>query len=193
MKKGLFTVQMLVEGIPVREFVFGGKTYFLIKEGSIFTLLFQNDTDGKVEINTFVDGLSVMDGRVFGFDGRICGCLVSPRDSVHILGYGSSSIPFRLNSRPDSEVCLMDKPTNIGNITIRFYSEYILPELYCPISTVGSIPRSPNRTEILSPFGPSRHSKSFQRDRMIESLIVGYNDEAGFAAAGIIVPPETTD
>ncbi|MFH1089706.1 MAG: hypothetical protein V1716_04765 [Candidatus Uhrbacteria bacterium] len=72
-----------------------------------------------------------------------------------------------------------DDPPDVGGIVVRFFS--IRPVVAIPSTT------PPSRRTKRRPVPPD----SFERDELLAEFVVRYDNDAGFVAAGIVVPPVT--
>lgn len=211
MRYGNFTVQMVIDGTPTREFDHNGKHYVLAREGCAFTLRVANYTSNRVEVLASIDGLSVMNGKLAGDSNPVGGYILESYQTFDIPGY-------RLNDREVAKFCLggvgesyarqMDAPTDVGVIGVRIYKGKPKPPT-APIPTPAVRRRppptptpacarrqTPTRSQpqnLGTGFGERAEHQvvpvnNFDRGELVAQLTFDYNTVKGFEAAGIVVP-----
>ena len=123
LRHSYYAMNVLVGGIPVREYAHQGKVYVEALMGRDFKIRLQNLSSRVLAVPT-IDGLSVMDGKVASYNS-----------SGYVLSAGQiADIPgWRLNDREVAEfffdqasrsyAAQMDKPTNVGVIGCAFFEE----------------------------------------------------------------------
>lgn len=198
MQHGYFEFQILVDGVPVREHRQDGKTYMLAHRGREFTLLVRNDSATRVEVVAAVDGLSVMDGKLAG-DSMAGGYIAGPRARLKIPGFrldNSEVAKFTFVGGQASYAAITGASTEIGVVGVRIYAEQSEVRHPSPAAhRLGQIMRSANSQEgVGTGFGSRADHKvtevSFKRGALLAEMVAEYDDEAGFAASGIMFPVE---
>jgi len=88
MLKSNYEVEVVVHGKPLKEYEKDGKAYVEGREGTLFSIKIRNNSWQRKLFVPTVDGLSVMDGEVGGFESG--GYIVGAYDSIEIKGWRTS-------------------------------------------------------------------------------------------------------
>lgn len=133
MKNSNYSVEVLVNGRPVREFthVVNGepRTFIEGRNGTQYSLRVTNHTGQRILAIASVDGLNVVSGDIGdGFKGR--GYIVKPYDSVVIKGFRESDNTvgtFQFTDKEDSYAKEQGVERNVGIISCNLLDEKIQP------------------------------------------------------------------
>ena len=202
MQNGQFLVTMLIEGRQAREFEHCGRVYVVAVGERYFVLHCENKSASRVEVQASVDGLSVMNGKLAGTTNTAGGYIVEPNGYVDIPGYrldDTTVAGFRFGGVEQSYARRIDAPTQVGVIGIRVYAERPhIPDFdrsggYDTMRGGDSLTMG-GMKGLGTAFGERKEHRvtrvSFERGRLAAELVFEYNNETGFKAAGIIIPPE---
>lgn len=91
---------VLVNGKPVTEVAYNGRTFIEGRKNSTYELSFRNNSSGRVLVVPSVDGLSVIDGKPCGVQSS--GYVIEAWDSVKIPGWkvdGETAAKFNFKSQ----------------------------------------------------------------------------------------------
>ncbi len=102
----------------------GGRTYVVGRDGQRYTLQIRNDTGGRYEVVSSVDGLDVVDGKPANYSKR--GYIVAPYSTLEIEGFRTSLesvAAFRFGSVGESYAARTSGDRNVGVIGFAFFAE----------------------------------------------------------------------
>lgn len=96
-----FEVSILVNGRPIPEVQFNGRTYIEGRKNSEYSLFVRNNTDTRVLCIPSVDGLNVLDGEECGLQSP--GYVIDRRSTVEIPGWKVAwAIPTFIEGSPEA-------------------------------------------------------------------------------------------
>lgn len=129
MNNGQYSVEVLVNGRPVREFTHSvnGETRTFIegRNGTQYSLRVRNHSNQRVLAIASVDGLNVVSGDIGdGFKGR--GYIIKPNDSVVIKGFRESDKmvgTFQFTTKEESYAQEQGLERNVGVIACNILDE----------------------------------------------------------------------
>lgn len=180
MIKDNYTVEVIVNGRPLKEYIHEGRVYLEGKKNSTFSLRLRNNSWKRKLFIPAVDGLSVMDGEDAGPDSG--GYIVNPHSSITIDGWRKSDeevAEFYFTDGNKSYRKRMKKGDNLGVIGVMVFDEYEPPvyfsgyastsePMYLNTSGTGSLDITPTVTMSCS-TGPVMRS-------MKQELGTGWGD-----------------
>ena len=201
MKQGPFELEVLLHGLPAREYGYRGETFVEGRRGSEFTLRVRNNTDHKIVVVLAVDGLNVMNGKTASVsDG---GYVIDPYDFVDVPGWTlnlQEVAHFEFSSLPASYAAQMDKPANVGVIgaAIFFEKERLQPIVYRSLDEAsttrhfGGLAEAKSLGNIGTAFGRRAGFAVTQvhfnrEDHPRAKLVLRYDDARGLYARGIML------
>jgi hypothetical protein len=130
--------QIIVDGVPLTEYVKDGKTYVAAPFGREYQIRYivprqytPRGAERRWEFVTSVDGLCILTGKRATRDSR--GYILTPaarRGSNDIKGFrlnANEVAAFQFGDRSDSYAAQLDKPSNIGAIGVIVFGEYEPP------------------------------------------------------------------
>jgi hypothetical protein len=122
-----FTIEILVNGRPVREYRSGGIRYIEALKGKDYAIRIHNPSAGRVAVALSVDGLNTIDARHTGArDARKW--VIDPHETVTISGWQTSSREarrFYFTSEERSYAARLGQPENLGVISAVFFRERV--------------------------------------------------------------------
>lgn len=83
-----YEIEILVNGKPVKEYLFEGKTYIEGRDKTEFSLRLKNNSSSRVLMVPTVDGLSILDGKLASYLSR--GYVLAPYSAGAIDGWRTS-------------------------------------------------------------------------------------------------------
>ncbi len=101
-----------------------GRTYVVGHDNQRYTIQIRNDSGGRFEVVSSVDGLDVVDGLPANFSKR--GYIISPYSTLEIEGFRTSMetvAAFRFGAVKDSYAAQTSGDRNVGVIGFAFFSE----------------------------------------------------------------------
>lgn len=127
MYKNAFELRVCVNGKPVKEYSYKGKTFIEAKEGSRYTLKLSNNSSTRTMATFSVDGIDVIKGKPA--EKTKSGYVIEPYSSIDIKGYrvsdneGAEFVFFRGG---DSYAAGRGKAYNNGVVGVRLTAEKII-------------------------------------------------------------------
>ena len=124
-----YTLEVLVDGVPVPTFHQNGETYVLGQLGQRYTLRVHNRSPRRIEAVVSVDGRDIVDGKSADYRGKR-GYLVPAWGQVDIDGWRLSqwqAAAFRFSAVEDSYAARVGAPRNVGVIGAAIFAEYVAP------------------------------------------------------------------
>ena len=199
---GQFSLEIMVHGRLISEYLHHGEVFAEGKKGSEYILRVRNNTGRRAVAVVSVDGLSVMDGKVASKNGS--GYVVDSYGFVDIPGWRLDSdavAKFLFGSLPEAYATKMGKPTNIGVIGVVFFHEKKREHEMCHAlysmsgtmrggGTLGG--NSSSEKGIGTGFGRRQEHRvetvSFDREiSPVAQITIRYDDADGLRARGINV------
>ena len=122
---GNFTVEVLVNGVPLQEYHARGRRYVEALRGAEYEVRIRNPLPVRVAVALSVDGLNSIDARrSTGWDASKW--VLQPYQTVTISGWQVSSDRarrFYFTSESDSYAARIGQPANLGVISAVFFRE----------------------------------------------------------------------
>ncbi|MBX9670867.1 MAG: hypothetical protein K2X93_24965 [Candidatus Obscuribacterales bacterium] len=203
-----FSLQVVTNGQPLTEHLHNGKKYVASPWDTDYVLR------ATVPFNwgqrylavVSVDGLSVMTGKTASSkDG---GYILNPGQTLDIPGFRLNNeevAKFRFGDRRDSYAAQMDKPQNVGVISVVFFAEAnnymeLMGGSQIPFGAEGCGPTSFGPKTMAGPAGHDMgtefgdvqkhkvHVESFERGAEVARLTLEYASRANLQKAGVIGP-----
>jgi hypothetical protein len=122
---GAYELEVLVDGVPVRSFEYGGESYVLGSEGRRYVLRVRNNSGRRVEAVVTVDGLDVIDGKTGDYKNKR-GYLIEAHSVLDIDGWRLSdreAAAFRFAPIADSYAAKTGSARNVGVIGVAVFPE----------------------------------------------------------------------
>lgn len=126
MQKKDFSVEVIVNGKPVDEYLHNGKTYIEGKEKTEFSLRFRNHSGRQALFVPTVDGLSILDGKEASFNSR--GYIIGAYSAETIDGWRTSDqevAKFFFSRIADSYAAKSGNGGNQGVIGCAVFEEHV--------------------------------------------------------------------
>ncbi|MFM7203232.1 MAG: hypothetical protein ACKO6N_20780 [Myxococcota bacterium] len=124
---GPYSMDVLINGVPAREYYARGTTYIEAKQAREYTLRLTNHTGSRVAVALAVDGLNSIDAKhTSAYDARKW--ILGPYESMEVRGWqtsGSTSRAFYFTSEGGSYGAWMGDTRNLGNISAAFFQEEV--------------------------------------------------------------------
>lgn len=124
---GPYSMDVLVNGVPAREYYARGTTYIEAKQGREYTIRLTNHTGSRVAVALAVDGLNSIDARhTSAYDARKW--ILGPYESMEVRGWqtsSSTSRAFYFTSEGGSYGAWMGDTRNLGNLSAAFFQEEV--------------------------------------------------------------------
>jgi len=120
-----YEVQVVVDGVPVREYPQDGRFFVEGLQGRRYALRLINRTDRRVEVVATVDGLDVVDGKP-GDYVRKRGYVLEPWQTYDVEGFRLDMgrvAAFRFSSVGASYAARTGNARNVGVIGVAFFEE----------------------------------------------------------------------
>lgn len=120
-----YEVEVLVNGVPAREYLHGGRFYVMGSKGDRYAIRVRNRTGRRVEVVASVDGLDVMDGRKADYVNKR-GYVLGPWQTYDIEGFRLDMgrvAAFRFAAVEDSYAAKQGDDRNVGVIGVAFFAE----------------------------------------------------------------------
>ena len=122
---GRYEVEILVNGVPAREFYHRGGYYVMGTNGDRYSIRVRNRTGRRVEVVASVDGLDVVDGRKADYVNKR-GYVLGPWQTFDIEGFRldmNRVAAFRFSAVSDSYAAKQGDDRNVGVIGVAFFEE----------------------------------------------------------------------
>lgn len=133
MNKAGYTVNVLVNGKPVKEYLHEGNTYIEAKEGTKYSIKVKNHSYSRIKAVITVDGISILSDDKSDQDS---GYIVNGHDSLHVKGFRTSENEenvFIFTKKGESRAQkAVGYAKNCGVIGVKIYQEYIKPKKFGP-------------------------------------------------------------
>jgi hypothetical protein len=113
MHKNNYSLEVLVKGKPVQEFIHESKSFIEARENTEYTLRFRNNSWKKVMAIFSVDGVEVLKGKVAANAEN--GYIVQPFSSIEVKGYridDKTVAAFKFSRGPQSYAVVVGGETN---------------------------------------------------------------------------------
>ncbi len=120
-----YEVEILINGVPAREYLHGGRFYVMGSEGDRYSIRVRNRTGRRVEVVASVDGLDVIDGRKADYVNKR-GYVLGPWQTYDIEGFRLDMgrvASFRFAAVEDSYAAQQGDDRNVGVIGVAFFEE----------------------------------------------------------------------
>lgn len=133
-ERGPFSLEILVDGIPLEEFAARGKTYIEATEGREYSIRVTNHTARRIAVAVSVDGLNTIDAKTTTA-GESSKWILSPYQTITLDGWQTSSTTARrffFTTEEESYGAWLGRTTNLGVISAAVFRERI-PDPPAPI------------------------------------------------------------
>ncbi len=120
-----YEVEILVNGVPAREYLHEGRFYVMGAKGDRYAIRVRNRTGRRVEVVASVDGLDVIDGRKADYVNKR-GYVLGPWQTYDIEGFRLDMgrvAAFRFAAVEDSYAAKQGDDRNVGVIGVAFFEE----------------------------------------------------------------------
>lgn len=134
MNKRQYTIEVLVNGKPVKEYLHKGNTYIEAREGTKYSIKIKNNSYRRIKAVITVDGFSILTDDK---SDQNSGYVINGHDSLHIKGHRTAedkeSVFFftsKGNSRAQKS---LGYAKNCGVIGVKIYAEKLPEYNWTPI------------------------------------------------------------
>jgi hypothetical protein len=157
-ERGPYSIEILVDGVPVAEHAYRGRTYVEAREEHEYSVRLRNHTSRRVAVALSVDGLNVIDAKTTSAR-RATKWILGPYQTITLDGWQtgpSTARRFFFTTEDRSYGAWLGKTSNLGVISAAFFRERRSDP--APIYR----PREESRED--SPSGGSERPSSKRRD-----------------------------
>jgi len=123
--RGSYSMEILIDGIPLEEHAARGTTYIEAREGREYSIRLRNHTGQRVAVALSVDGLNTIDAKTTkARDGRKW--ILGPWQTITLDGWQtthSDARRFYFTTEEDSYGAWLGKTRNLGLISAAFFRE----------------------------------------------------------------------
>jgi len=123
--QGPYSVEIFVDGTPLREYRDRGTTYIEALEGREYSVRLRNDTPRRVAVSLSIDGLNTIDAKTTTARGA-SKWILGPYESITLDGWQTSSHAARrffFTTEERSYGSWLGKTDNFGIISAVFFRE----------------------------------------------------------------------
>lgn len=123
--QGSYSVEVLVDGTPLREYDARGTTYVEAREGCEYSVRLRNHTPRRVAVALSIDGLNSIDAKTTTAGGA-SKWILGPYDSITLDGWQTSKTAARrffFTTEERSYGSWLGKTDNFGIISAVFFRE----------------------------------------------------------------------
>jgi hypothetical protein len=131
---GPYSLEILVDGVPLDEFAARGRTYIEATEGHEYSIRVTNHTARRIAVALSVDGLNTIDAKTTTA-GEASKWILSPYQTITLDGWQTSSTTARrffFTTEEKSYGAWLGRTTNLGVISAAVFRERI-PDPPAPI------------------------------------------------------------
>ena len=128
-ERGSYSLEILVDGIPLTEYAARGKTYIEAREDREYSIRVTNDTGRRIAVALSVDGLNTIDAKTTSAR-RASKWILSPYQTITLDGWQTSESTARrffFTTEKDSYGAWLGRTSNLGVISAAVFREQ-LPE-----------------------------------------------------------------
>jgi len=162
--RGSYSMEILVDGTPLREYSARGTTYIEARKGKEYSVRLRNHTPERIAIALSVDGLNSIDAKTTtAQDARKW--ILGPYETITLGGWQTSSATARrffFTSEEDSYGAWLGKTKNLGIIAAAVFRERRPEPPPCPPSIDRDRGDDDNRegARLRAPSAPSANEPS---------------------------------
>ena len=134
-ERGPYSLEILVDGVPLDEYAARGRTYIEATEGREYSIRVTNHTARRVAVALSVDGLNTIDAKT-STAGEASRWILSPFQTITLDGWQTSSSTARrffFTTEDESYGAWLGRTTRLGVISAAVFRERI-PEPPAPIA-----------------------------------------------------------
>jgi len=127
--RGPYSLEILIDGIPLAEYAARGKTYVEATEDREYSILVTNHTARRIAVALSVDGLNTIDAKTTS-SGEASKWILSPYQTITLDGWQTSSTTARrffFTTEDESYGAWLGRTSNLGIIAAAVFREQ-LPE-----------------------------------------------------------------
>ncbi|HET9482163.1 MAG TPA: hypothetical protein VFP98_10445 [Candidatus Polarisedimenticolia bacterium] len=171
--RGDYTMELIVDGVPAREFAARGTTYVEAIEGRAYSIRLRNNTGRRVAIALSVDGLNTIDAkRTSARDAARW--ILEPYRTLTLDGWQTSASTARrffFTTEPESYGAWLGRTRDLGVISAVVFREREYYARSAPqVGGQSAAPGSPSETE----------NRSESNDKLsMDSAATGIGEEVG--------------
>lgn len=124
-ERGPYSIEILVDGVPLAEHAFRGRTYVEACEEHEYSVRLRNHTSRRVAVALSVDGLNVIDAKTTSAR-RATKWILGPYQTITLDGWQtgpSTARRFFFTTEDRSYGAWLGKTTNLGVIAAAFFRE----------------------------------------------------------------------
>jgi len=133
-ERGPYSLEILVDGVPLDEFTARGKTYIEATEGHEYSIRVTNRTARRIAVALSVDGLNTIDAKTTTA-GTASKWILAPFETITLDGWQTSSAKARrffFTTEEESYGAWLGRTTNLGIISAAVFRERV-PDPPAPI------------------------------------------------------------
>lgn len=133
-ERGPYSLEILVDGVPLDEFTARGKTYIEATEGHEYSIRVTNRTARRIAVALSVDGLNTIDAKTTTA-GAASKWILAPYETITLDGWQTSSAKARrffFTTEEESYGAWLGRTTNLGIISAAVFRERV-PDPPAPI------------------------------------------------------------
>ena len=126
-ERGPYTLEILVDGVPLAEYAARGKTYIEATEGREYSIRVTNHTARRIAVALSVDGLGTIDAKTTSA-GKASKWILSPYQTVTLDGWQTSSTTARrffFTTEEESYGAWLGRTSNLGIISAAVFRERV--------------------------------------------------------------------
>ncbi len=123
----LYSMEILVDGVPLPEYAARGTTYIEAREGCEYSIRLTNRTAGRIAIALSVDGLNSIDAKVTA-TREASKWILGPYETLMLDGWQTSNSKarrFYFTSEQDSYGAWLGETRNLGVISAAVFREKV--------------------------------------------------------------------
>jgi len=123
--RGAYSIEVLVDGVPLREYATRGTRYVEARDGHEYSIRLRNQTAERVAVALSVDGLNSIDAKTTSARDA-SKWILRPHETITISGWQTSSSAARrffFTSEERSYGAWLGKTRNLGTISAAFFRE----------------------------------------------------------------------
>ena len=120
-----YSLEVLVNGAPLREYTARGKTYIEALEGEEYSIRLRNQTGGRIAVALSVDGLNTIDATTTSAR-EAAKWILDPHQTLTLDGWQTSSAAARrffFTTEKESYGAWLGKTQNLGTISAAVFRE----------------------------------------------------------------------
>lgn len=125
LERGSYTLEVLVDGVPIEEFAARGTTYVEALAGREYSIRLTNTTARRIAVALAVDGLNTIDAKTTT-SGDASKWILGPYDSITVDGWQTGQATARrffFTSEEQSYGAWLGKTSNLGIISAAVFRE----------------------------------------------------------------------